>query len=80
MDIICQGNNPQHDKTGEDTSLTIKHVLSERPLLYNGKRQFFGSTNKMMKQLINDGDIAYGDTLYKFVYQHSFTNKTLNFS
>ena len=35
--------------------------------LNNRKRQFFGSTNKTMKQLLNDGDTKYGDTLYKFV-------------
>ena len=67
MDTICQGSNPQHVKTGEDTPLTIKRILTERPSLNNIRRQFFGSTNKTMKQLLNDGDTTYGDTLYKFV-------------
>ena len=63
MGTICQGNNPQHVKTGENTPLTIKHILTERPL-FNRKRQFFGSTNKTMNQLLNDGDTTYGDTTY----------------
>ena len=67
MDTICRGNNPQHMKTGEDTPLTKKHILTERPLHKNRKLQLFGSTNKTMKQLLNDGDTAYGGTLYKFV-------------
>ena len=65
--IICQGNNPKHVKTGEETPLTIKLILTERPSLTNRKLQFFGSNNKTMKQLHNDGDTTYGDTLYKFV-------------
>ena len=67
MDTICQGNNSQYVKTGEDTPLTIKHILTERPLLNNRKRQFFASTNKTMEPLFNDGDTTHGDTLYKFV-------------
>ena len=67
MDTICQGNNPQYEKTGEDTPVTIKHILTEYPSLNNRRCQFFGSTNKTMKQLLNNGDLAYGDTLYKFV-------------
>ena len=56
---------------GEDTPLTIKHILKKRPLVNNRKRQFSGSTNKTMKQLLNDGDATYGDTLY--------INKALNY-
>ena len=63
MDTICQGHNPQRMKTGEDTPLTIKNILTERPSLNNRRRQFFGTTNKTMKQLLNDGDTAYGDTI-----------------
>ena len=69
MDTICQGDNPQHLKTGEDTQLT-KRILTERPSLNNRRRQFFGSTNETVKQLLIDGDTAYGETLYKFFYQH----------
>ena len=54
-------------KTGEDTPLTIKLILTERPSLNHRRRQFFGSTYKTMKQFLNDGDITYGDTLYKSV-------------
>ena len=54
-------------KTGEDTPLTVKHIQTERPLLNNRKRHIFGSTSKTMKQLHNDGDKTYVDTLYKFV-------------
>ena len=35
--------------------------------LINRRRQFFGTTNKTMKQLLNDGDTTHGGTLYKFV-------------
>ena len=56
---------PTCEDCGEDTPLTIKHIITKRPSLNNRKRQFFGSTNKTMKQLLNDGDITYGDTLYK---------------
>ena len=52
---------------GEDTPLTIKHILTECSSLNNRRRQFFDSTNKTMKQLLNDGDTTYGGTLYKFV-------------
>ena len=38
-----------------------------RTLLNNRKRQFIGSTNKTMKQLLNDGYTTYGVALYKFV-------------
>jgi len=44
-----QENKPQYVITGQYTPLTIKHILTERPLLNNRKRQFFGSTNKTMK-------------------------------
>ena len=65
MDTICQMMNPQHGKTGEDTPLTTKHILTERPSLKFRRRQFF-SCNKSMEQLLNDGDKIYGDTLYMF--------------
>ena len=64
---ICQGNNPQHVKSGEDTSLTIKRIQTERSSVNDRRRQFFGSTNKTMKQLLNDGNTTYGDTQCKFV-------------
>ena len=67
MDTICQGNIPPHVKNGPDTPLTIKHILTERPLLNNRKRQFFVSTNKTKKLLLNDGDTTYGDTIYNSV-------------
>ena len=41
---------------GEDTPLTIKHILTKRPSLNNRRHQFFGPTNKTKKQLFNDGD------------------------
>ena len=69
-DTILQGNNPQHVKTGEDTPLSIKLLLKERLSLNNRRLQLFGSTNKTMIQLLNDGDTTYGDTLYKFCYLH----------
>ena len=58
---------PICEDCGEDTPLTIKHILTECPSLNNRRRQFFGTTNKTMKQLLNDGDTTYGGTLYKFV-------------
>ena len=64
MDTISQGNNPQHVKTGKDTPLTIKHILTECPSLNKRRLQIIGSTNKTMKQLLNDGDTSYGGTLY----------------
>ena len=67
MDTIIQGNNPQHVKTGVNTPLTLKHILTERPLLNNRKRHLFGSTNKTMKQILNNGDTTFSDTTYKFV-------------
>ena len=67
MGTICQGNSPQYVKTGDDTPLTIKRILTERPSLNNRRLKFFGFTNKTMKQILNDGDTAYDDTLYKFV-------------
>ena len=63
MYAVCQGNNPQHVNTGGDTSLTIKRILTEHQSLKNRRRQFFGSTDKTMKQLLRDGDTTYGDTL-----------------
>jgi len=42
-------------------------ALTERPKLNNRRHQLVGSTNETMKQLLNDGDITYGVTLYKFV-------------
>ena len=48
-------------RTGEDPPLTVKHILTEQPSLNNRKRQFFGSTNKTIEQLLNDVDTTYGD-------------------
>ena len=62
MDTLRQGNHPQHVKTAENTQLTLKRILKERPSHNNRRRQFFDSTNKTMKQL-NDGDTTYGDTV-----------------
>ena len=42
---------PTYVDYGKDTPLTIKHILTERPSLNNRRRQFFGTTNKTMKQL-----------------------------
>ena len=58
---------PTCEDCGEDTSLTIKHILTEYPSFNNIKRKLFGSINKTMKQLLTDGDTAYDGTLYKFV-------------
>ena len=52
---------------GEDIPLTIKHILTECPALNHKRRQFFGTANKTMKQLLNDGDTSYGGTLYRFL-------------
>jgi len=67
MDTIYQGNNPQHLKTGEYTLLSTKYILTQCPSLNNRRREFFDSTNKTMKELLNDGDTANDGTLYKFV-------------
>ena len=67
MDTKCQGKNYQHVKIGEVISIKLQHNITERPLLDNRRRQFFGSTNKTMKNLLNNGDTTYGDTLDKFV-------------
>ena len=67
MDTICQENNTQYEKTGKDTPLTITHIPTEYPSLNNRRCQFFGSTNKTMKQLLNHGYLTYDGTLYKFV-------------
>ena len=67
MGTVCQGNSPQQMKTGEETLLTTKRILTEHPSLNNRRRQFFGSTTKTVKRALNDGDTTYGDTLYKFV-------------
>ena len=75
MDTIYQGNSPQNVKTGEDTPLPIKHILTECSSLNNGRRQFFGSTNKTMEQLLNDGDTAFGGTLYNFVTNFDILTK-----
>ena len=37
------------------------------PSLNNGRRQLSGTTNKTMKQILNESGTTYGDTLYKFV-------------
>ena len=70
MDLIRHRSNPQHVKTGEDTPLTVKLILTKPLSLNNRRLQLFGSTNKTMIQLLNDGDTTYGDTLYKFCYLH----------
>ena len=67
MDTRCQGNNPQLVKTGQDTPPTLKHIPRKRPSLNNRKRELFDSNNKTIKQLLNDGDTTFGNTLYKFV-------------
>ena len=65
MDTICRGKSLQHVKTGENTPLTVKRILTGSPLPNNRKRKFLGSTNKSIKQVLNDGDTIYGDN--KFV-------------
>ena len=54
---------PTCEDCGEDTSLTIKHTLTECPSPNNIKRQFLGSNIKTMKQLLNDGDTTHCDPL-----------------
>ena len=61
MDTMDQGNNPQLAKTIEDSLLTIK-IITERPSLNNRKLRVF-SSNKTMKQIFNDGETTYNDTL-----------------
>ena len=75
METICQENNPQHGKIGKDTPLTMKRILTERPSLNNRRRQLFGSTNKSMKEFLNDGDTTNGDTLYKYVFNIDLLKK-----
>ena len=58
---------PTCEDCGVDAPLTIKHILTECPSLNNKIHQFFGTTNKTMKQLLNNGDTTYGCALYKFV-------------
>ena len=58
---------PTRENRGEDIPLTMKRILRQGPLLNKRRCQIFGSTNKTMKQLLNDGDTSYGDALYKFV-------------
>ena len=58
---------PTWEGCGEDTPLTIKHVLMERSPLRNKIHKFFDSTKKTMKQFLYDEDTSYGGTLYKFV-------------
>ena len=62
-----------------DTPLTIKRILTGWPSRNNRRRQFFGSTNKTMKQLLNGGDTTYGGTLYKFVANVDLLTKLLNY-
>ena len=65
---MSREQSPTCEDCGEDTPLTIKHIiLTECPSLNNRRRQFFGTTNKIMKQLLNERDTTYDDTLYKFV-------------
>ena len=77
MNTISQGDSLKHVKTGEDILLTIKRILTERPSLNKKILQLIGSTNKTVKQILNDEDTRYGCTLIK-CYQHLSTNKALN--
>ena len=52
---------------GEDTPIIIKHIIRECHSSNNRRRQLFGTSNKTMKQLLDDGATTYGGTLYKFV-------------
>ena len=52
---------------GENTPLTIKHILTDCPSLNHRRRKLFGTPNITMKQLLNDGETTRGGTLYKFV-------------
>ena len=71
---ICPGNNPPHVKTGEDTQLTIKLNLTERPSL-NARRWLLVGSNKTINKLLNDGNTKHGDTLYKFVTYNDLLTK-----
>ena len=35
MNTIYQGNNPQNVNTGEETPVTVKRIVTERPSLNN---------------------------------------------
>ena len=59
----------------EDFPLTIKHILSECPVLNNRRRQFLGSTNRTMMQLLNKGDASFSGSLYKFLNNFDLLNK-----
>ena len=67
MDIICLENNFQHVKTGENTILIIKIILTEFSPLTNIGHHFFSSAYKIMRQLLSDGHTSYDGFLFKFV-------------
>ena len=58
---------PTCEDCGEDTPLSIKHILTECPSLNIRRRQFFGTISKTMKKLLNDGNKTYGNTLYIYL-------------
>ena len=44
-----------------------RYPTNNKTYLNRCPSQLFGSINKTMKQLLNNGDSLYGGTLYKFV-------------
>ena len=73
--LMSREQPPTCEDCGEDFRLTIKHILSECPALNNKRRQFCGSANRTMKQLLNKGDTSYGGSLYKFITNINLLNK-----
>ena len=63
--FICDQSDP-NDNFSPKNKYDIFDPNLSNGLLNNRGRQLFGF-NKTMKQLLNDGDTTYGDTLYEFV-------------
>ena len=72
---IGNENRPAYEDYGEDTPLTIKHILTERPSINTKRRQLFGTTTKTMKQLLIDGNKSYGGALDKIVINFDLLTK-----
>ena len=66
--LITRAAPPTCENCGEDTRLTIKHILVECPGYRAPRLAAFGRTTVTMTDLLNTGDTSVGGSLYKFLY------------
>ena len=65
--IISNTTPPFCENCGEDTALTIKHIIVECPQYRMERLRNFGSTTVSLRSALKTGDTGFGGSLYKYL-------------